>query len=348
MGHTKLGGYIIMTESNSRYNIVYASDDGFAEVMGVSILSLFENNQKAEDIRITILDSGISDINKQKVEEVCRRYHRPLPRWIKATDIEEHLEMSVKTDRGSIAQYARIFLTDIFDESVKRVLYLDCDTLIVDSVYELWNIDLKGNTIAALKDAFSKYYRKNVDLESNDIMFNSGVMLINLDKWRNDRVEDKLASFIKKKNGKVQQGDQGALNAILSKNTQVLETKFNMVSIFYDLAYKDILLYRKPVDFYTIEEINSGKKNPVIVHYTSSFYNRRPWIKESNHLMANNWLAYKLDSPWKSTDLRFDNRKGIKIMMFTLYHKLPSSISLRIAGFFQSYVRPLKTYMMER
>lgn len=256
--------------------------------------------------------------------------------------------MSVKTDRGSIAQYARIFLTDIFDESVKRVLYLDCDTLIVDSVYELWNIDLKGNTIAALKDAFSKYYRKNVDLESNDIMFNLGVMLINLDKWRNDRVEDKLASFIKKKNGKVQQGDQGALNAVLSKNTQVLETKFNMVSIFYDLAYKDILLYRKPVDFYTIEEINSGKKNPVIVHYTSSFYNRRPWIKESNHLMANNWLAYKLDSLWKSTDLRFDNRKGIKIMMFTLYHKLPSSISLRIAGFFQSYVRPLKTYMMER
>lgn len=331
-----------MTESNSRYNIVYASDDGFAEVMGVSILSLFENNQEAEDIRITILDSGISDINKQKVEEVCQRYHRPLPRWIKATDIEEHLEMSVKTDRGSIAQYARIFLTDIFDESVKRVLYLDCDTLIVDSIYELWNIDLKGNTIAALKDAFSKYYRKNVDLEPNDIMFNSGVMLINLDKWRNDRVEDKLASFIKKKNGKVQQGDQGALNAVLSKNTRVLETKFNMVSIFYDLAYKDILLYRKPVDFYSIEEINSGKKNPVIIHYTSSFYNRRPWIEKTSHPETRKWRKYKAQSPWSGSILMKDNRRGIAKFIYYLYRFSPKKVILILFGVFQVYVRPMK------
>ena len=53
-------------------------------------------------------------------------------------------------------------------------------------------------------------------MEPDDIMFNSGVMLIDLDKWRRENIESKLLEFIRKKNGKIQQGDQGALNAILS------------------------------------------------------------------------------------------------------------------------------------
>ena len=50
--------------------IVYASDDNFSDIMGVSILSLFENN-KDENINIYILDSNISKDNKDKIESMC-------------------------------------------------------------------------------------------------------------------------------------------------------------------------------------------------------------------------------------------------------------------------------------
>ena len=56
------------------YEIVYAADDGFASIMGVSLLSLLKNNQDLENLRVTIFNSGISDENKEKIEEIFRKY----------------------------------------------------------------------------------------------------------------------------------------------------------------------------------------------------------------------------------------------------------------------------------
>ena len=47
-------------------HIVYASDDGFAEILGVSLVSLFENSGDMKEIRVYILDSGISKHNREK------------------------------------------------------------------------------------------------------------------------------------------------------------------------------------------------------------------------------------------------------------------------------------------
>lgn len=93
-------------------------------------------------------------------------------------------------------------------------------------------------------NAFSKYYRHNIDLEENDIMFNSGVMLIDLEKWRNQKIEENLMNFIAKRNGRIQQGDQSALNAVLRHDTYCFEPRFNSVTIFYDFTYREIIVYQ--------------------------------------------------------------------------------------------------------
>lgn len=325
---------------NLSYNVLYSADDDFAETLGVSICSLFENNQDAHSINIKILDSGISELNRTRINSICHRYNRMSPTYVKPINIEEKVGHSLRTDRGSLAQFSRLYLANLYPKEVTRVLYLDCDTVIQRSIHSLWKTDLEGNIIAALKDAFSSYYRRNIGLKEKDIMFNSGVMLIDLNAWRLYKVEDKLTNFIKEKKGSVQQGDQGALNAILSKHTKVLEPRYNMVSIFYDLTYKEIAIYRKPVDFYTEKEINDSKKKPVIVHFTSSFYNRRPWMNNSNHKMSGVWLDYRNKTPWSSESLR-NIRKGKKVVS-VIFNILPRDLALRIAGFFQIYVRPIK------
>ena len=208
-----------MKESkNNKMHIVYASDDNFAEILGVSIISLYKNNEE-NDIIIYIFDSGISHLNKLRIESLCEENGKSLPIWIKARNISDELGMKVNIDRGSLSQYSRLFISSLLPEDVKRVLYLDCDTIINKDIVELWNINMEGKTIAALKDAFSKYYRYNIGLKNDDIMFNSGVMLIDIEKWKINNIEGKLLEFIKLKNGMIQQGDQGALNAILSYDT---------------------------------------------------------------------------------------------------------------------------------
>ena len=194
------------------YNIVYATDDTFAPVLGTSLLSLLRNNKEAKKINFFILDSGISKENKFRIEKICDNFVNASLKWIKIESISKKIGIDVKNDRGSFSQYSRLFIGDVLDNSVERVLYLDCDTLILSSLKDLWNIELKGNIIAALKDAFSKYYRKNINLVNDDLMFNSGVMLIDLKAWRDNKIKEKAISFIRQRHGKVQQGDQGVLN----------------------------------------------------------------------------------------------------------------------------------------
>lgn len=323
-------------------HIVYASDDKFAEILGVSLVSLYENNMNMESIHIYVFDSGISDGNKGKLLSICSSYGREAIQFISARDISKILSMNVNTDRGSLSQYARLFVSRDLPENVERVLYLDCDIIINDSLYDLWNLDLKGKTIAALKDAFSKQYRKNIELQPNDIMFNSGVMLIDMAKWKEKEIEKKLLSFIKRHKGVIQQGDQGALNAVLSKETYCFHPRYNSVTIFYDFTYEEMLVYRKPVDFYSKETVVEAVKHPVIIHYTTSFTSVRPWIEGSKHPYKDKWLHYKANSPWTDEPLwKAVKASGLKGVYIGLSAKLPRSVMIRISGLLQVYGRPL-------
>lgn len=219
-------------------HVVYATDDKFAEVLGVSLVSLYHNSQDMNDIIVYILDSGISDENKQKLVSVSRQYDRTEPVFIPATDICTKLGMNVSVDRGSLSQYARLFVSSDLPSDLNRVIYLDCDILIEKSIRELWNLDLQGKTIAALMDAFSKQYRKNIGLKKNDIMFNSGVMVIDLNRWKENNIESQLLEFIVQKKGRIQQGDQGALNHVLSHDIYCFEPKFNCGLFFMTLHIK--------------------------------------------------------------------------------------------------------------
>ena len=323
-------------------HIVYATDDNFAEILGVSLVSLYENSKDVDDIIVYVLDSGISDENIEKLKSLPQKYGRSDLSFIKATDISKELSMSVNLDRGSLSQYARLFVSSVLPAELDRVLYLDCDIIINKSISELWNLGIKGKTIAALKDAFSKQYRKNIDLDPDDIMFNSGVMLIDLDKWRRENVESKLLEFIRKKNGKIQQGDQGALNAILSKETFCLEPRFNSVTIFYDFSYEEMMVYRKPVDFYPREEIELAVREPSIIHYTTSFLSKRPWYEGCEHRYVAEWFKYKDISPWSDKPLWTEKKKnGIKGLYVSLCNKMPRKLMIGFSGILQAYGRPL-------
>lgn len=322
-------------------HIVYASDDRFAEILGVSLVSLYENSKDLDDIVVYVLDSGITDDNKQKLLSVCKSYKRSDVVFIPGKNISEKLSMNVAVDRGSLSQYARLFVSSDLPQELNRVLYLDCDIVVSRSIRELWNLDLHGKTMAALMDAFSKYYRANIDLEPDDIMFNSGVMLIDLEKWRGDNVEDRLLKFIAVRNGRIQQGDQGVLNAVLSHDTYCFEPQFNSVTIFYDFTYKEMLIYRRPPQFYTEEQVREAVVNPSIIHFTTSFLSKRAWMKGCRHRYAGEWMKYKMMSPWKNTELWDDNRPKWKQTGADIISKMPRGVAVRIAGLMQAYGRPL-------
>lgn len=328
-------------EVGIRVNILYASDDNYASIMGISILSLFENNRDVENIQVYIINDDISEENITKIESIFEKYGRTLPKWKKVKSINEALGMEVYEDRFAQTQFARLFLEEIIEETEDRILYLDCDLIFNDSIEELWNMDLKENIGAVLADAFSVLYRSNIGLEPNDIMFNSGVMLIDMKKWREQYIGHQLRAFIRAHRGMVQQGDQGVLNAVLSKNVCLFSPRYNLVTNYAAFTYEDMMTYRKPVSIYSKEEIEQAKKKPGIVHYTSSFMVARPWEDGREHPYKYLWSEYKKLSPWGEEIHKEKRMKSWKKMYVVLSEKMPYRVNLVCSGILQAYVRPI-------
>ncbi len=331
-----------MQNLNNAMHVVYASDDRFAEILGVSLCSLYDSCCAMNDIVVYVLDSGISAENKEKLSSITARYNRSALVWIPATNISDKLQMEVAVDRGSLSQYARLFVSSVLPQELKRVLYLDCDIIINKDLSELWNLDMEGKTIAALMDAFSRQYRPNIGLKGKDIMFNSGVMLIDLMRWKSQNIEEKLMQFIAEKKGVIQQGDQGALNAVLSHDTYCFNPKYNSETVFYDFSYKEMMIYRDPPEFYPEEEIRNAVENPVIIHYTTSFLSERPWVKGCAHRYTDRWLHYKAMTPWKDAPL-WEPKKasGAKKAYLALMGIMPRGMAVWTSGMLHRYGRPL-------
>lgn len=331
---------MIEVKKQNPITIIYACDDRFCEVMAVSITSLFKNNV-SKSFNIVVLYSDLLVKNKHRIDDLCHEFDRNIPIWIDTKSQLKKLGSNIRVDRGSLSQFSRIFIGSLLPSDAHKAIYLDCDTMIIGNITKLWNINLNGNTIAALSDAFSVAYRKNINLSDTSVMFNSGVMLIDLDKWRENKIEKHLIGFINKKNGVVQQGDQGVLNAVLSDSVEKIAPSLNMVSIFFDFNYNEILEYRKPVEFYSKKEINDAINNPVIIHFTTSFLSKRPWYSDSKHPYRDKWLEYRRYTFWKDSNL-WPKKNGFQAVLGDIFHILPRSFAIHIAGFFQAYVRPYK------
>lgn len=326
---------------DNHINIVYAVDDNFCEVLGVSITSLFSSAEN-ENLSIYIIENNVSNSNKNRINSLSKKYLQHKIHWIQASDISSYVKSKLKCDRGSYSQYSRLLLGSLLPLEVQKVLYLDCDIVVQKSLLDLWNTDLKENTIGAVEDAFSKYYRKNIDLHYTDKLFNSGVILVDLEKWRKKNIESQLLRFIDLKGGIIQMGDQGVLNHVLSQDFYSLHPRYNAMTIFFDFSYISMHKYRSPaIDYYSEEEIKEAVNAPTIIHFTSSFKSKRPWVKNCTHKYGCLYLYYKDMSPWKDTPLRNDPRSWYSSFLIKLLGLLPDFICIRILSILQIYVRPL-------
>ena len=113
------------------------------------------------------------------------------------------------------------------------------------------------------------------------------------------------------------------------------------MTIFYDFTYREMLLYRRPLLFYTEDQVMEAVENPAIIHFTTSFLSKRAWIKGCMHRYVGEWLKYKKMSPWATEVLWEDNRPQWRQIGAEIIRKLPRGLGIRLAGFMQVYGRPV-------
>lgn len=301
-------------------NVAYSSDDNYAKYMGISILSLLENNKDDfEKINIYIIDNNISKNNKEKLMEIISNYNACII-YLEFNKLATNL----KTDnKFFISSFGRIFLSNI--EEIDKIVYLDCDSMITSSLMDLWNINIDNYYLAGVQDTVFKYYITSIGLKENFRYINAGFLLINLRKWRKDDITTKCIEFIDSFNGSVPHHDQGTINAVCNKKIYLLPPKYNMQSPMFLYTANQIKKINEYEFYYEQAELEDGRKNPIFVHFTAGFYNR-PWFSNCTHPLKERYLEYYNKSPWKHEKLKKGKLcKNVKIMK-ALYNILPFNI----------------------
>jgi lipopolysaccharide biosynthesis glycosyltransferase len=288
-------------------HIAFSSDNNYVAHLGVAIISLLENNRKLNIINIHVLDNNISFENKERLKEIVSNkasiYFYELSELLGKLDKQYNIPKTI-----SISAYARLFLSDILDENISKILYVDCDALFMDSLEKLWSIDISQNSVAGVLDHVGIQNKLKIGLKKDDYYINSGFLLINLEKWRKTNALKQMLYFIESKNGNVIHHDQGVINACFEDDILILPPHYNVMTSFFDFRdVESIKHYYGITNYYSQNDINEAKKNPVFVHFTPSF-SKRPWVVGCKHPLKGIYKEYLLKTPFKNNGLQKDDR----------------------------------------
>lgn len=288
-------------------NITFCVNDAFARYITVTIKSIAENNRGSR-IHIHILTDGISEKNRCRISEVSNGYdNMSLNIYI----VDDSPLYGLCTGRWTKYAWYRLLIPATLPSNIGRVLYLDADTLVVDDLSKLFNIDITGSSIAGIRDEVSfngnTYHR--LGYEAEKLYVNSGVLLMNLDYWRGHCTADTIISWALDNRGRLLFPDQDAINFVCMDSKLLLPFRYNVMQNHlenecYYAAYS--------------EQIMDSVCNPAIIHYGD----RKPWSKTVRpHTMLSEWLKYNamLDHPVRRRhDVGF--AKAAKISVWNYRH----------------------------
>lgn len=250
-----MGGGNAEKNKKKEINIVVAFDNNYCIHAYPLFLSILENSKNFYNFYIFYSDSELSDKNRKLLVEFFEKYPCKLIFKKIEKDIFENLECSV--EYLSSAAYYRLIAFDKIPE--KRVIYLDLDMIVNCDLKKFYNFDLMSKPLGAIQDYI-------FGLKGKGNYFNSGILLVDLEKWRTDKYLQKCLDAIMGNSDKLKYPDQDTLNEVFKNNWQHLPLKYNRQKILFDFRSSDFHI--------SSTQYNSLLDNPAIIHYTGRI---KPW-----------------------------------------------------------------------
>ena len=279
-------------------NVVYASNENYVRHMAASMVSLFEKNRKSKWLTVYVFSIGITGESKERLNAMAGRYGREIC-WTELGDIREQFDFGIDTGGFDISTMARLFVGRLLPEQVKRVLYLDCDTIVARPLKGLWNWDLGGNVLGAVMEpTIYRMVKEKIALGEQDAYVNAGVLLMDLEQWRESKVEARLMNFYREKGGSLFACDQDIINGVLKGRICFLPPCYNFFTNYRYFSYRELVRQSKAYRAVGRRALMKAKKSPVIIHYAGD---ERPWIAGNcNHYRKAYEEALAL-TPWAGT-----------------------------------------------
>lgn len=210
-----------------KINIAFAANNNYISHLEVSLYSLLKNNQN-NTFNIYVLSSDLTAKSRKKLDDICMYFKNAS---LEVITVDVHRFNQLKTiSHFSRDMYSRYLLPEMLHNKDK-VLYLDSDILVTGEIEKLYNINVEDFYVAAALDiGISKPdfhdYLEPLGLDGSKY-FNSGVLVMNLKKMRNDSVVEKLINTSVQFGKYLLHPDQDVINIVFRDKIKKLSNIWN-------------------------------------------------------------------------------------------------------------------------
>ena len=242
--------------------------------------------------------------------------------------------------------YFRLLAGRLLPDTIDRVIYLDSDVLVREDLGWLWEQELGNDWCLAVPDIACPYidarradcnFRQSSPylavlapvanwqqhgLDPAAPYFNSGVMVLNIRRWREESVEVRLLDCLREHRRYVWCWDQYALNVVFGGQWRSLPARWNQGAHIYEFPDES----HSPIEQTQFVE---ARDRPAIIHYTTEW---KPWHYANGHprrdlffeqLDRTAWRGWRPDRPPFSLRKQWDQLALAVIKQSTItYRKL--------------------------
>lgn len=275
---------------NTPLHIAFCADRNYVMPTGVAMVSVCEQHR---DVPLCFHVVLTGDAPSQELCQIAKQYgvgleiYRPEPGRLPAVSCSGAPHVTTTC-------CARFLLPELLPATVSRLIYLDSDVCVVDSLVAMWQLPMAADQpVLAAPAAYGCSWHKVRRYTRTPMAVtyhNSGVLLMNLDCWRRERLADTLLHEVV--SHPLPLLDEMALHTVLGERIQPLPLRYNMaINFFFERDHS--------ADYRTIEEWEASLDHAVVWHYCMC---DKPWncrdVKR-----AECWLrCYRL-SPWRDRPL---------------------------------------------
>lgn len=242
-------------------HIALAFDDNFWAPAYTVMRSICLTTRRKSDLVFHLLHMPLTDEHRHDIEGISREFGARLAYVpLDQSDLFDFFSSGLPaSSQWPKVVYGRLLLGDLLPMDVERVLYLDCDMLVRQPIEQLCEMDLEGQPLGAVPDALAPFLMGRRDMRENkdifdlaDPYFNSGMLVVDLAKWREIDIKSEVAAIVAKGWMDRLYFDQDMLNLIFRGRFLPVDWRWNVIDA--QAAHEGL--------------------NPAILHYTRK---SKPW-----------------------------------------------------------------------
>jgi lipopolysaccharide biosynthesis glycosyltransferase len=228
-----------------------------------------------------VLDSGISELNKELLKTLQKTYPRFSINFIDVNLQDLFGSFKLHNKSHTLNVYSRYLIPELA-KNIEKVIFMDVDVVVRGDIKELYDENLGSYSLGAVPEYTNVLdeHKKELDLSRKHKYFNAGVLLLNVKAFRKKGILREIVRMTLDIQPKYQ--DQDVFNLYFENNYKILNSKYNVS--YWMWKYNQ----EKPD-----KNITNSIKNPFIIHY-STF---KPW-KDLDVIMGNYFWEYARITPF--------------------------------------------------